>query len=87
LCGVRGACYSFHMTQTTTPAEIARHMISKDWGILITRVVKRDGSDLYKVNTVARISGELRSHPFAHAATEQEARDLANREWKVQTRK
>jgi hypothetical protein len=68
------------MTNTT---EVARHMITADWGIMIDRTPR----GTYRVNTVARLGSlGLRANCFAHAATETEARELANKEWRVQTR-
>jgi hypothetical protein len=56
-------------------------MVHRDWGILIDRT----STGQYRVLTVARIQGELRSHPFDVVTTEAKARARANREWLIQT--
>lgn len=69
--------------QTT---EIARHMISKDWGIAIDKVTMRSGKPGYRCSTVGLIIGVgLSSNPWAWFNTEEEARKEANNEWKIQT--
>lgn len=65
-----------------TNTEVARHMITADWGIAIDRTPR----GTYRVLTVARLGDlGLRQHPFATAKSEAEARELANKEWKSQT--